>query len=140
MSEGGQVAVRADEDVVAVIRARGLEQRVRELERLWGRKTEAFVKTLRRDYARIYPRPDLLTVLNQLPVWIEDYNENHPHRGLRMRSPREFIQSQSQPASCPISTGATPLLPNNAYALLACGSTLGRRLHMGDKKPAMSCG
>ena len=75
MSEGGQVAVRADEDVVAVIRARGLEQRVRELERLWGRKTEAFVKTLRRDYARIYPRPDSLTVLNQLPVWIEDYNE-----------------------------------------------------------------
>ena len=39
MSEGGQVAVRADEDVVAVSRARELEQRVRELERLLGRKT-----------------------------------------------------------------------------------------------------
>ena len=39
MSEGGQVAVRADEDVVAAGRARELEQRVRELERLLGRKT-----------------------------------------------------------------------------------------------------
>jgi hypothetical protein len=36
MSQGGQVAVKADEDVVAVSRARELEQRVRELERLLG--------------------------------------------------------------------------------------------------------
>ncbi len=64
--------------------------------------SEAFVKTLKRDYARIQPRPDALTVLQQLPAWIEDYNENHPHRGLRMRSPREFIQSQSQPPRCPV--------------------------------------
>ena len=42
------------------------------------------------------------TVLAQLPGWIEDYNESHPHRGLRMRSPREFIRSQSQPAPCPV--------------------------------------
>ncbi len=39
MSEGGQVAVRADEAVVAASRARELELRVRELERLLGRKT-----------------------------------------------------------------------------------------------------
>ena len=64
--------------------------------------SEAFVKTLKRDYARIQPRPDALTVLQQLPAWIEDYNECHPHRGLQMRSPREFIQSQSQPAPCPV--------------------------------------
>jgi len=64
--------------------------------------SEAFVKTLKRDYARVQPRPDALTVLAQLPGWIEDYNENHPHSGLRMRSPREFIRSQSQPASCPV--------------------------------------
>ena len=64
--------------------------------------SEAFVKTLKRDYARIQPRPDALTVLQQLPAWIDDYNENHPHRGLRMRSPREFIRSQSQPAPCPV--------------------------------------
>ena len=64
--------------------------------------SEAFVKTLKRDYARIQPRPDALTVLQQLPGWMEDYNENHPHSGLKMRSPREFIQAQSQPASCPV--------------------------------------
>jgi transposase len=39
MTQGGQVAVRADEDVVAQSRARDLEHRVRELERLLGRKT-----------------------------------------------------------------------------------------------------
>ena len=39
MTQGSQVAVRADEDVVAQSRARELEQRVRELERLLGRKT-----------------------------------------------------------------------------------------------------
>ena len=50
MIQGGQMAVKSDEDVVAVSRARELEQRVRELERLLGRKTlevevlkEAFV-------------------------------------------------------------------------------------------------
>jgi putative transposase len=64
--------------------------------------SEAFVKTLKRDYARIQPRPDAMTVLQQLPNWIEDYNENHPNSGLRMRSPREFIRSQSQPVSCPV--------------------------------------
>ncbi len=64
--------------------------------------SEAFVKTLKRDYARIQPRPDALTVLQQLSAWIDDYNENHPHSGLRMHSPHEFIQSQSQPAPCPV--------------------------------------
>src|ERR1700710_3093354 len=39
MSQGGQVAVKADEDVVAASKVRDLEQRVRELERLLGRKT-----------------------------------------------------------------------------------------------------
>lgn len=39
MSEGGKEAVRADDDVVAAAEVRRLEQRVRELERLLGRKT-----------------------------------------------------------------------------------------------------
>jgi transposase len=39
MSQGGQVAVKADEQVVAASKLRDLEQRVRELERLLGRKT-----------------------------------------------------------------------------------------------------
>ena len=39
MSQGGHVAVKADDDVVAASRARELEGRVRDLERLLGRKT-----------------------------------------------------------------------------------------------------
>ena len=39
MAEGGLEAVRADEDVVPISRVRELESRVRELERLLGRKT-----------------------------------------------------------------------------------------------------
>jgi transposase len=39
MLEGGLQAVQADEDVVATSRVRELERRVRELERLLGRKT-----------------------------------------------------------------------------------------------------
>lgn len=39
MAEGGFEAIRADEDVVAASRVRELEAKVRELERLLGRKT-----------------------------------------------------------------------------------------------------
>ncbi len=59
--------------------------------------SEAFVRTLKRDYVRVRPLPDAKTALSQIAGWFEDYNENHPHSGLRMRSPREYIRSQ-QPA------------------------------------------
>jgi len=39
MSEGGKEAVRTDDAVVAASEVRRLEERVRELERLLGRKT-----------------------------------------------------------------------------------------------------
>jgi transposase len=39
MLEGGQAAIQADEDVVGASRVRELEKRVRDLERLLGRKT-----------------------------------------------------------------------------------------------------
>ena len=39
MLEGGHTAVEADEDVVGASQVRDLEKRVRELERLLGRKT-----------------------------------------------------------------------------------------------------
>ena len=59
--------------------------------------SETFVQTLKRDYLRVRPLPDAATVPTQIAGWIEDYNENHPHSGLRMRSPREYIRSH-QPA------------------------------------------
>lgn len=39
MLKGGHAAVEADEDVVAASRVRELEKRVRDLERMLGRKT-----------------------------------------------------------------------------------------------------
>jgi TPR repeat protein len=52
---------------------------------------EAFVRTLKRDYVRVNPRPNAQSVIDQLPGWFDHYNEVHPHRALRYRSPREFI-------------------------------------------------
>jgi putative transposase len=64
---------------------------------------EAFVKTSKRDYVRVNPRPDAISVLQQLPACFEDYDAFHPHSGLRMLSPREFIARQSAtPAACPV--------------------------------------
>jgi putative transposase len=58
--------------------------------------SEAFVKTFKRDYARVNPLPDAATALRQIAGWINDYNEIHPHSALKMRSPREFIRAQAQ--------------------------------------------
>nr|WP_170138600.1 IS3 family transposase [Rhodobium orientis] len=58
--------------------------------------SEAFVKTFKRDYARVKPLPDAQTVLRFIPGWIDDYNEIHPHSALKMRSPREFIRARTQ--------------------------------------------
>lgn len=60
---------------------------------------EAFVRTLKRDYVRVNPRPDAQTVIAQLPAWIEHYNEVHPHRALGYRSPREFIATTREALS-----------------------------------------
>jgi len=58
--------------------------------------SESFVKTFKRDYVRINPVPDAQTALGQINGWFEDYNDNHPHSGLKMRSPREYIRAQNQ--------------------------------------------
>jgi transposase InsO family protein len=57
---------------------------------------EAFVKTFKRDYARVHPLPDAATVFRQVAGWFHDYNESHPHSGLGMISPREFIRAQAK--------------------------------------------
>ena len=53
---------------------------------------EAFVKTFKRDYARLSILPDAKTVIALLAAWFEDYNEVHPHSGLKFFSPREFLR------------------------------------------------
>ena len=52
--------------------------------------SEAFVKTLKRDYVYLNRLDDPTTVLAKIPAWIEDYNDNAPHKGLMMRSPRQY--------------------------------------------------
>ena len=60
--------------------------------------SEAFVKTLERDYVQVRPLPDAQTVLGLIGGWIEDYNDNHPHSALKMCSLREFIAAQTATA------------------------------------------
>jgi transposase InsO family protein len=58
----------------------------------------AFVKTLKCDYVRVNPLPDAKTVSLLIGDWIEDYNETHPHSGLKWKSPREFIRAKTETA------------------------------------------
>ncbi|WP_172944669.1 IS3-like element IS2 family transposase [Escherichia coli] len=51
---------------------------------------ESFVKTIKRDYISIMPKPDGLTAAKNLAEAFEHYNEWHPHSALGYRSPREY--------------------------------------------------
>ncbi len=63
---------------------------------------ESFVKTFKRDYVSMHELTDARIVIEQLPSWFEDYNEYHPHKGLKMRSPREYRRSFSKLEGCPV--------------------------------------
>jgi putative transposase len=51
---------------------------------------ESFVKTIKHDYITFMHKPDVPTALSHLAGAFEHYNERHPHRALKYRSPREF--------------------------------------------------
>jgi putative transposase len=53
---------------------------------------EALVKTLKRDYASFDQLENAISVMAKLPYWFNDYNENAPHQGLKMLSPRQFLR------------------------------------------------
>ncbi|MFN7506046.1 MAG: IS3 family transposase [Limnobacter sp.] len=55
---------------------------------------ESFVKTFKRDYARLANRPDSQTVMRDLKRWFEHYNEKHPHSALGYMPPRRFREKQ----------------------------------------------
>jgi len=63
---------------------------------------EAFVKTFKRDYVHVSRLDSAPVVLDQLPIWCEDYNTQHPHQGVKMRSPREYRQSFTAASLCPV--------------------------------------
>lgn len=54
---------------------------------------ESFVKTFKRDYIYVNDLPDAVTVLEKLAEWMEDYNDWHPPKELKMQSPREYRSS-----------------------------------------------
>ncbi len=56
--------------------------------------SEAFVNTLKRDYVDGADCSSATAVLNQLPSWLDDYNENAPHSGLGLRSPHQYRREQ----------------------------------------------
>jgi len=62
---------------------------------------DAFIKTFRRDDVDAPPLYDARYVLEQLPKWFEDYNEHHPHKALRMKSPREYRRYAAKLDECP---------------------------------------
>lgn len=58
--------------------------------------SEAFVKTLKRDYITIANLPDAKAAFRQINGWIEDYNEIHPHSVLNMNSSKMFRTALNQ--------------------------------------------
>lgn len=45
------------------------------------------MKTFKRDYVSVNPTPDAKTVMAQLPLWFDHYNDLHPHKALGYQSP-----------------------------------------------------
>ncbi len=96
LSDNGSCYIAAD--TRSFDRDIGLEPRTTPIESPQSNgMAEAFVRTIKRDYARVNPRPNAVAVLRQLPSWIAHYNEVHPHKALGYRSPREFIKAHENP-------------------------------------------
>ncbi|XSV38169.1 IS3-like element IS2 family transposase [Escherichia coli] len=56
---------------------------------------ESFVKTIKRDYISVMPKPDVLTAAKNLAEAFGHYNEWHPHSALGYRSPREYLRQRA---------------------------------------------
>ncbi|REE89219.1 transposase InsO family protein [Cupriavidus plantarum] len=56
---------------------------------------ESFVKTMKHNYVAYMDKPDAPTALSRLAVAFEHYNERHPHKALKYRSPREFRRAEA---------------------------------------------
>lgn len=54
---------------------------------------EAFVKTFKRDYIAFHDPLSAQALMAKLHHWFEDYNNNAPHKGLKMMTPREFLKA-----------------------------------------------
>ncbi len=63
------------------------------------------MKTLKRDRVPVMPLPDAPTVRGLTGGRAEGCNDNHPHSGLKMRSPRLQPLLGPQPPGCPVKQG-----------------------------------
>lgn len=52
--------------------------------------SEAFVKTMKRDYVYVTDCASADLVLSMIDGWFNDYNQNAPHSALGMKSPMEY--------------------------------------------------
>lgn len=57
--------------------------------------SESFVKRFKQDYVYLNEIWQSDKVVEEIHKWAEDYNENHPHKGLKMLSPREFRRAST---------------------------------------------
>ncbi len=55
--------------------------------------TEGFVKLFKCDYAYVNELWTAESVPRSLPEWFADYNQPHPHSGLKMKSPLEYREA-----------------------------------------------
>ncbi|SMG00590.1 Mobile element protein [Burkholderia singularis] len=51
---------------------------------------ESFVKTIKHNYVAYMDKRNVTIALSRLAVAFDHYNERHPHKALKYRSPREF--------------------------------------------------
>ena len=73
--------------------------------------SEAFAKSFKRHYVGVNLLTNAMIVLEEVASLFEDYNDNHPHSGLKKRSPREFRSAQFVTASVSDELGSIiPLL------------------------------
>ena len=56
---------------------------------------ESFVKTFKRDYAKLAHRPDSQTVMGQLKAWFDDHSSFSPHGALGCFPPQLFRKRRS---------------------------------------------
>ncbi len=108
----------------------GLELRTTPLESPQSNgMAEAFVRTIKRDDARVSSCPDAQSVMVALPSWFAHYDQLHPHRALGYRSPREFIaQRQTKEAMSALFWATTPADAKASGHLRGLMGVNGRRI------------
>jgi putative transposase len=60
------------------------------------------VKIFKRDYVYVNELWTAESVLRRLPEWFADYNRNHPHSGLKMKSPLEYREAVQSIEKMPV--------------------------------------